>query len=84
MSEEENSVQIFSRSRTLDGIIGELQRLIEKTEDYFDDELTAQLNLTRTMLQAAMSTIQLHELRRLRLVQDMNELVKKEMHEIAQ
>ncbi len=77
-------VQSFARSRSLEMLIGGLELLIEKTGDYFDDELTAQLNITKAWLQEAMETVRLHEIQRLRLADDISRLVKNQSHGILQ
>ena len=61
-------VHLYSRSRNLESVIESLEKIIEDTGDYFDDELTAQLNITKSWLQEALVTIRQHELRRLSLV----------------
>ncbi len=77
-------VQSFARSRSLGTLIGGLELLIEKTGDYFDDELTAQLNITKAWLQEAMETVRLHEIQRLRLADDISRLVKNQSHDMLQ
>ncbi len=75
-------IRSFARSRNLDRLIGELELLIDKTGDYFDDELTSQLNMTKAWLQDAMVMIRLHELQRLRLAQDIARFARNEAHEV--
>lgn len=62
-------VKSFARSRSMDALISSLDGVIAETGDYFDDELTAQLNIIRSWLHEAMVTIRQRELQRLRLVE---------------
>lgn len=64
--------QAFSRSKSLDGIIVNLEQVIEVTKDYFDDELTAQLHVAKSWLSEASVTIREHEVQRLRLAHEID------------
>jgi hypothetical protein len=52
----------------MDALMVSLDEIIVASGDYFDDELTAQLNVIKSWLQEAMTTIRQHELQRLGLV----------------
>ncbi len=73
-------MESFARSRRVDMIIAELDAIIEKTSDYFDDELTAQLNITKAYLREALVTIRHHELQRLRLVHEISRLSRTQLN----
>jgi hypothetical protein len=60
----------LARSRTFERVISELDEIIEDTADYFDDELTAQLNITKAWLNDALLTVRQHELQRIKLANE--------------
>ena len=62
----------------MEAVIESVDKLIMDTSDYFDDELTAQLNMTRNWLQETLVTIRRHELHRLRLVDLLNQYAAQE------
>lgn len=61
---------VFRRTNQMELIIGRLQDLIEETADYFDEELTAQLNITKAWLEDAKTTIHSHEFQRLSIANE--------------
>jgi len=62
-------IEPLARSRSFERMISQLDKIIESTADYFDDELTAQLNITKAWLNDALLTVQ-HELQRIKLVNE--------------
>jgi len=62
-------IEPLARSRSFERMISQLDKIIENTADYFDDELTAQLNITKAWLNDALLTVQ-HELQRIKLVNE--------------
>lgn len=58
----------YARSRSLDALVASLDQIVVEIGDYFDDELTGQLNITKSWLQEALATIRQQELQRLGLV----------------
>ena len=43
-------IEPLAKSRSFERMISQLDKIIENTADYFDDELTAQLNITKAWL----------------------------------
>jgi len=43
-------IEPLARSRNFERMISQLDKIIENTVDYFDNELTAQLNISRAWL----------------------------------
>lgn len=64
----------FPRSKEMEHIIGKLEDVIEKTSDYFDDELTAHLRITKAWLEDAKTTIRTHEFQRVSLARQIAKL----------
>jgi len=67
-------IEPLARSRSFERMISQLDKIIESTADYFDDELTAQLNITKAWLNDALLTVQHHELQRIKLVNETYDL----------
>jgi len=67
-------IEPLARSRSFERVISELDEIIEDTADYFDDELTAQLNITKAWLNDALLTVRQHELQRIKLVNEIYDL----------
>ena len=61
---------LAARSRSFGRIISQLDKIIEHTADYFDDELRAQLNITKAWLNDALLTVQHHELQHIKLANE--------------
>jgi hypothetical protein len=72
--EDQDMTWSFDRTRRMSAIIHSLEDLIERTRDYFDDELTAQLNVTKTWLEESKTTIRSPELERIKLAREITRI----------